>query len=135
LPFSYDQNSGELSFGSLDPHSLNGGRGTIFDYYIKFHINDLREVQFALKEIRYDDFIRVTINGKQIYAGPHGGDRLELAGMFMFGFAKVATDGSGHYHSAEQNTWWGGPYYQDLMNPMQSPGIEPGCLVRPRGVS
>ncbi len=34
-----------------------------------------------LLRIRYDDWVMVAVNGKALFVGPHGGDRLELSGL------------------------------------------------------
>lgn len=122
LPKSYDARSGILTFGWLYNFTQPGGHGTQYDYKVSFRIDALEAVsEFALKEVGYDDFVRVTINGYQIFAGPFGGDRLELLkdktiwdrtpGFPYFG---VAIDGSGRVHCADQFEWRVAPTYVDL---------------------
>lgn len=123
LPKSYDGASGVLTFGWPYNFTQGGGQGTQYDYKVSFRIDALEAVsEFALKEVGYDDFIRVTINGHQIFAGPFGGDRLELlkdktifdrryAGFPFYG---VAIDGSGLVHCADQFKWRVVPTHVDL---------------------
>jgi len=118
LPKSYDGASGILTFGWPYNFTQAGGHGTQYDYKVNFRIDELETVsEFVLKEIGYDDFVRVTINGHQIFAGPFGGDRLELlrdktiydirAGSIfhLFPYYGVVIDGSELVHCADQFEW------------------------------
>lgn len=111
LPKSYNPSNGILTFGWPYNFTHDGGRGTQYDYSVRFRIDSVETVrEFTLNEVGYDDFIRVTINGYQIFVGPLGGDRLELLrdkDVWAHGgrYSAVVIDRSGHWHCADQFKW------------------------------
>lgn len=90
----------QLGFGS----TMKGGKGTEFNYEICFEIDELKGVQeFILKDVFWDDHIHITLNDQRIFAGPVGGEKLELLNHDFKGI--VIVDSSGQAYSAEYNTW------------------------------
>lgn len=45
-----------------------------------FNITHLARIEkFIITDVGYDDYLRISINGQQVYNGPYGGDRMEVA--------------------------------------------------------
>jgi len=66
-----------LQFGTIADNYWSGW-GTVYDRTLTFTIKDAALVSmFSLVRAVFDDWILVSINGKVVYVGPYGGDRLE----------------------------------------------------------
>lgn len=57
--------------------------------------------EFRIVEVGYDDYLRITINGIQVYNGPFGGEKLEIKSRGRF---RSVDTGSGGIHGCELNT-------------------------------
>lgn len=99
---------GWLQLGWTDSHSHNGGRGTMYNYFVTFNVvNPEHIASFRLGSINYDDWVLIQLNGNYIWSGPHGGQILDFDPRDIpFGYKKVIIDYSGSYHSAENNRWF-----------------------------
>lgn len=96
---TYSTSSYQLSFWS-DQWRANEAKGAVFDREVNFNVPDKNEITtFKATYARYDDWIRIRINGTVIHVGPPAGDRLELTGGGPFGFNRV-------FYTATQ---WGFP--------------------------
>lgn len=112
IPLNYNVDSGALTIGRFPTsYTHNGGKGTSYSYDINFNIADVNLVsEFNLRTVGYDDLIRISVNGRQVFIGPYSGDRLELVtSEQIYGFNqwwyKVRINGSGSMVSAETNIW------------------------------
>jgi hypothetical protein len=86
--------------------------GTIADNYWrascgKFTRNTQFEVknktlidEFRIVEVGYDDYMRIIINGTQVYNGPFGGEKLETDSFWIFHHVDT---GSGGVYACEQS--------------------------------
>jgi len=85
--------------------------GTIADNYWRAWCGKfVRSTKFIVKnkelidelkivEVGFDDYMRISINGTQVYNGPFGGTTLRTAD-------DVVTNGSGNWYKCELNTSW-----------------------------
>lgn len=108
LPKKFDLNTKDTTFGWRRNIRDTGGAGKQFDYEISFDIESIEDIkEFVLKEIYYDDLIRITVNDKQVVARPFGGTKLELLNIkgSKQHFFQVRIDDSNNLYSAEQNVW------------------------------
>lgn len=65
-----------------------GGSCNLYSASAYFNITDLDKViEFKLKRAKFDDWIKITVNGTVVRVGPYGGDRLQVV------------YGQGHYTS------------------------------------
>ena len=56
-----------------------GGHCQVYDRPTKFQVSNLDKItEFRIKQVGFDDFLWIKINGITVYVGPHGGDRIEL---------------------------------------------------------
>ncbi len=110
VPLNYNVDSGALVVGKVY-NTHNGGKGTSYSYDINFNIADVNLVsEFILRTVGYDDLIRISVNGRQVFIGPYPGDRLDLVtSEQIYGFNqwwyKVRINGAGKMVSAETNAW------------------------------
>jgi len=77
----YPSGSGtwHLEYGTIGNNYWSGGTGAVYDRAMTVLIEDIEKITvFALTRVDFDDWLRLTVNGHQVYNGPNGGDRLEL---------------------------------------------------------
>lgn len=104
------------------------GKCKEFDKTVKFQIKNKKMMkEFSLIDFGYDDYMRITLNGHQIYIGPDAGDRLEVVHRNGYGQVRI---GEGRTAQCERWTDWrpymiGGvpkdllPYLKEGENEMQ----------------
>lgn len=74
------------------------------DRSTSFDIGDLAKVhKFELKQVIFDDYFWIKVNGHSVYVGPYGGDRAELKNKKHW--VGVTTDGE-DLKSCELATHW-----------------------------
>jgi hypothetical protein len=127
IPASYDIKTGVVSVGTDNcTHSVgwsgNIREGKAYDYRVEFDIDRVDSVHsFKAVKINYDDFILIKLNGHIIYAGPFGGDKLEVLNQtaenrafigrtfwgknrYRYWYERLVSTGNGIYN-AEQWIW------------------------------
>jgi hypothetical protein len=68
----------------------------MYDRTLVFNITDIQYLKhFTFVWAAYDDWLRVVVNGTQVYNGPNGGDRLEYALRTKNTNAVCTVEGSG----------------------------------------
>ena len=101
MDFSYDYPI--LTIGTIHDNAW-GGKCQLYDRNTKFKIKNLEEIkEFKLSRVGFDDYLWVKMNGKTVYVGPYGGDRVEI--KRSNGCNGITTDGSNCHH-CELNTNW-----------------------------
>ena len=74
----WDYNYPFLTLGTTQDQFL-GGYCHAVDRRTTFTIDDInRIIEFTLIQARFNDWIRISVNGNIIYVGPYGGDRLNV---------------------------------------------------------
>lgn len=67
-----------LQFGTI-ANNYWGGWGAVYDRHLSFSLQDVRLItRFSLTRAAFDDWLLVKVNGRLVYVGPRGGDRLEI---------------------------------------------------------
>ncbi len=105
LPVNFDSTSGILTFGWNKNFTMHGGAGKQYNHKITFKLTNKDGVaEFKLKDVGWDDHLRVTINDHQIFLAPVShGNKLELIKSRWF--YRVKVDDSGNTYNPEYNRW------------------------------
>lgn len=94
MPWSYNKNTGALRLGAsgntfnstttLTGFTRTGVKQTFYGaekstFNTKFRINNLTAItSFLMTTANFKEYVRVSVNGKQVYIGPVNGNRLEV---------------------------------------------------------
>jgi len=80
----FDSNNGFLTMGTYDFNYLKGNC-TVYEDTSSFNIENTKLVSvFKLVHVRFDDYMKLTLNGHVIYVGPFGGNDLTVRGGRVF---------------------------------------------------
>ena len=73
---------------------------------MRFNIADVVNVkEFTLQEIRFDDWVIITLNNNKVYSGPYNFSKLEMGHKPLWGYHRVDI-GDSRDHSTENDTWY-----------------------------
>lgn len=88
----------------------------VYDREFTFDMSNPADMsQFAIISQQYDDWMRVELNGVQVFNGPNGGDRLEYRCLMIGSIClRMVSWAAGWEHWAELSRNWQSSYYIDL---------------------
>lgn len=93
----------ELTIGTIADNYW-GGYCQVYDRTTTFKIRNLAKIkEFRISQVGFDDYLWIKVNGKTVYVGPYGGDRVELKGD---GYLRGVTTNGHDHHSCELKTDW-----------------------------
>jgi len=104
-----------------------GGSYTPYDRSVTFNLPDPEAVrEFTLSEIGYDDYIMVSLNGTVVYAGPYGGNTLQVSAPANFESCITVSGGfqCGNIVCDLPPKWWDG---DNECRTATSPTVYPQC--------
>ncbi|MBA8667345.1 hypothetical protein H1Q59_05505 [Holosporaceae bacterium 'Namur'] len=97
-----------LIIGNRDSNNTWNGVCLKVERTINFQIKNRNIIEeFKLIRVGYDDYMRVTVNGKQVYIGPESGTQLEVVARPIKWWRdnKVVNTGTGDF-ACERSTNW-----------------------------
>ena len=96
MQFTY--NYPELIIGTIADNYWSGSC-TVYDRSTTFDIINLDKItEFSIKQVGFDDYMWIKVNGHTVYVGPDGGDRIEVTTekeVHSFGHIKWETENIG----------------------------------------